>query len=82
MLELATIEDTVQHVAEAIASVLELDVSIIDRRYVRLGATGLYAGAVFLLPATPVRRNHANRGARLYRRLQRQRARRQLRRPP
>ena len=47
MLELATIEDTVQHVAEAIASVLELDVSIIDRRYVRLGATGLYAGARF-----------------------------------
>ncbi|MGI6129330.1 MAG: sigma-54 interaction domain-containing protein [bacterium] len=47
MLELGAIEDTVQQVAEAIAAVLELDVSIIDRRYVRLGATGLYAGVRF-----------------------------------
>ena len=47
MLELGSIEDTVQHVAEAIAAVLALDVSIIDRRYIRLGATGDYAGSRF-----------------------------------
>lgn len=47
MLELSAISDTVQNVAEAIAAVLELDVSIIDRQYMRLGATGQYAGARF-----------------------------------
>ena len=51
MPQLAAIEDTVQHVADAIASVLELDVSIIDCRHVRLGATGLYAGDRFSFAA-------------------------------
>lgn len=47
MAELEMIKETVQNVAEAIAAVLDLDVSIIDRSYVRLGATGQYAGALY-----------------------------------
>ncbi|NLY50917.1 MAG: sigma 54-interacting transcriptional regulator [Firmicutes bacterium] len=47
MVELEAIKDTVQNVAEAIAAVLDLDVSIIDRSYVRLGATGQYAPELY-----------------------------------
>lgn len=47
MAELVAIKDTVQNVAEVIAAVLELDVSIIDRSYVRLGATGQYADQLY-----------------------------------
>ncbi|BCV23995.1 sigma-54-dependent Fis family transcriptional regulator [Gelria sp. Kuro-4] len=47
MAELVAIKETVQNVAEAIAAVLDLDVSIIDRSYVRLGATGQYARELY-----------------------------------
>jgi Transcriptional regulator containing PAS, AAA-type ATPase, and DNA-binding domains len=42
MFSLSDNQETVQQVAEAIASVLAVEVTIIDENYVRLGATGIY----------------------------------------
>ena len=42
MFTLSDNQDTVQQVAEAIAAVLAVEVTIIDEDYIRLGATGIY----------------------------------------
>lgn len=45
-MKLSRISDNVQKIAEAISSVLEVDVTISDESLVRIAATGLYAGQI------------------------------------